>query len=576
MTSKSWAGWALVLAASGCGDDVAMTSPGSSTSAETSGTATTSEESTLVPTTGATSSGSATMSGTTGTTGSTGETTEATSTGPGTTTTGSTGDETTSSTGDETTSSTGDETSSSTGDETSSSTGDGEVCGDGLDNDGDDEIDEGCACADDDEQACFPLPESGVGACTAGTQVCVGGAWGACEGAVGPTEELCDELDNDCDDEVDEDCMCLAGQEVACYTGPPDAQDVGICASGIQVCDDTGEFGPCEGSVLPEPAEACDDLLDNDCDGIVDGPGESVGVCAEDPVAAAVVCTPQQLAPDLGGLTKTVIMVTGADQAFMVPDGVTSIWVKLWGAGGGSWNAQQGGAGGGGGFALAQLAVTPNEVLTVIVGVRGEDGFSQTDIYGGGGHGGFFAGNGGGRSAIRRGVTELATAGGGGGAGGCNVNMPCPDGGAGGGLSGTDGTDPPLADTTFGTRGFGGTQTCGGNGGTTTCGCTLMSGAGHGGAQFLGGSTIQSAPGQGGGGGGGGWFGGGSGGGDCGGNTGGSGGGGSSRVDPAVGCVVAGAGMTAANSADPDHPPNIGDGGAPGSDGNPGLVVIYH
>ena len=45
-----------------------------------------------------------------------------------------------------------------------------------------------------------------VGACTVGTENCNFGLWsGICEGAIGPIDERCDEIDNDCDDQTDED-----------------------------------------------------------------------------------------------------------------------------------------------------------------------------------------------------------------------------------------------------------------------------------------------------------------------------------------------------------------------------------
>ena len=560
---RSWSALVVVMMVASCGDDAVSTSAGSSTGSTGGSSSTTEDSTTATPTTSGGSSGSSGSA-------SVGETLATTSTGPDTdgTSTGST------STGEVT--ATG--SSSETGDTSSGSTGDGELCGDGMDDDDDGDIDEGCPCGDDETQPCFPFPLAGVGECVAGVQSCVGDSWGPCEGAVGPVDELCDGVDNNCDGENDETCVCTEGEVGPCYPGPEGTADVGICKSGTQVCeveDGVAMWAACMDFVLPAGDDICGDQVDNNCDGFLDVVEASLGVCSPDPVVPPTACTADQLKPDLGGLTKVTFAFTGADQAFVVPQGVNSIWVKLWGAGGGSWDANQGGPGGGGGFALAKLAVTPGEMLTVIVGQRGEDSFSQTNVYGGGGHGGFFAGNGGGRSALRRGGTELATAAAGGGAGGCNVNQPCPGGGAGGGAKGEDGKDPPIGDGTFGTRGFAGTPTCGGAGGTSTCGCTLQDGIGGGGKQFQGGVTIMGGPGQGGGGGGGGWFGGGSGGGDCALNTGGSGGGGSSRVDPKDGCVVAGAGMKAANSADPDYVAGVGDGGVPGSDGNHGRVVIY-
>lgn len=75
--------------------------------------------------------------------------------------------------------------------------------------------------------------------------------------------EICDSIDNNCDQTVDEGCQCADGEIVSC------GLDMGICQVGTQVCQ-LGQLGPCGGSgyVAPE-MEVCDDL-DNDCDGIAD------------------------------------------------------------------------------------------------------------------------------------------------------------------------------------------------------------------------------------------------------------------------------------------------------------------
>ena len=94
-------------------------------------------------------------------------------------------------------------------------TADLERCDDGVDNDGDGAVDEGCPCTVGATQDCYDgSPEhAGVGSCTLGARTCVGngelgGIWGSCAGSGTPTEELCNGLDEDCDGVVDNGCAC--------------------------------------------------------------------------------------------------------------------------------------------------------------------------------------------------------------------------------------------------------------------------------------------------------------------------------------------------------------------------------
>lgn len=89
-----------------------------------------------------------------------------------------------------------------------------ETCN-GADDNCDGVADEGCGCTPGQMQPCGDDLQSavGVGVCRAGTMVCSPeGRWGACTGATGPREEVCNRVDDDCDGEVDEGCLCAAGE----------------------------------------------------------------------------------------------------------------------------------------------------------------------------------------------------------------------------------------------------------------------------------------------------------------------------------------------------------------------------
>jgi hypothetical protein len=153
-----------------------------------------------------------------------------------------------------------------------------ELCGNGMDDDRNGRIDDGCPCAPGETQACFggDYPSRGVGACRDGVQTCVAGGvgrewgdWGdsPCVGDVRPMAEMCDGMDRDCDGVRDEGCPCSEGESRACgeafgMTGP--------CMPGTQRCAADGRWGTtCEGAVGPM-AEVCGNGVDDDCDGATD------------------------------------------------------------------------------------------------------------------------------------------------------------------------------------------------------------------------------------------------------------------------------------------------------------------
>lgn len=208
-----------------------------------------------------------------------------------------------------------------------------EVCN-GVDDNCDGQTDEGIAncCTVGELRPCYSgdAKNAGQGICVRGVEQCIldeqtrGGKWGLCEGDVKPAIEVCDGLDNDCNGQIDDglptkDCKtsqvgeCEAGQEqckdgkISCLPkktpqpelcngkdddcdgqidelfpqrGQPCKVDgaLGPCAEGIQIACQAGKV-VCQALYQAEPAERCNDGIDNDCNGKVDEQDTTVCAC---------------------------------------------------------------------------------------------------------------------------------------------------------------------------------------------------------------------------------------------------------------------------------------------------------
>lgn len=98
---------------------------------------------------------------------------------------------------------------------------------------------------------------------------------------------LCNGLDDDCDGEVDEGCPCSPGQTQACFLGPKNYRNKGTCADGTQTCKVTmrgtrsvGRWGECVGGISPTQ-DVCDNA-DNNCNGCDDDK-----LCCQPPIDCA-------------------------------------------------------------------------------------------------------------------------------------------------------------------------------------------------------------------------------------------------------------------------------------------------
>ena len=115
-------------------------------------------------------------------------------------------------------------------------------------------------CVDGETRPCEG--GSDVGECTPGLQTCSSGTWGPCEDPAGPTVELCDGLDNDCDTVVD-------GPAASASCGNPARATGAVCSAGSCV------IAGCSTGFLD-----CDSTFDNGCEADL-GTESSCGGCGD-------------------------------------------------------------------------------------------------------------------------------------------------------------------------------------------------------------------------------------------------------------------------------------------------------
>lgn len=75
-------------------------------------------------------------------------------------------------------------------------------------------------------------------------------------------------VDDNCDGRVDEGCLCAQGAMRACFAGASDRRNLGRCRDGMMTCTELGIWGECSGAQGPLD-EQCNGV-DDDCDGMVD------------------------------------------------------------------------------------------------------------------------------------------------------------------------------------------------------------------------------------------------------------------------------------------------------------------
>jgi hypothetical protein len=164
-----------------------------------------------------------------------------------------------------------------------------EVCN-GLDDDCDNKIDEGTGGADCSSS------------CGVGTTVCMNGQI-VCNAVPALSDDTCDGNDDDCDGQIDEDWVCDDPPNCGC-TASGQCNAVQSCVNGVVLCQ--GD---------PVSQESCD-CLDNDCDGKIDEGSlcPAGATCAS--CQCAFECSPSEFPCPLGKFCKDGFCI--ADPCFGV------------------------------------------------------------------------------------------------------------------------------------------------------------------------------------------------------------------------------------------------------------------
>ena len=143
-------------------------------------------------------------------------------------------------------------------------------------------------------EPCYEGPQgtSGVGPCTPGVRSCVDGVWGLCEGQVLPSVEAIALGSEVCTNGIDDDCDGLTDEDL-------DEDGDGFGACSLDCCDAPNQgCGALSAQVSPAAYDLPNNGVDDDCDGVTDGGGDTscseaainANISAEDLVRAMDIC----------------------------------------------------------------------------------------------------------------------------------------------------------------------------------------------------------------------------------------------------------------------------------------------